>query len=571
MINNYPNYYCTCLPVIIPREGGSMMIVRKRAQSLLVCLFIVVTALTACDGRSGRGGNLTVATAYSVSGTVSGLRGTFVVQNNKADDLTITTNGQFTFITGLSAGSSYAVTVLSNPIGQLCLVSNGSGTIFSANITNVSVSCVNRGELDPAFNTPKGYLIQGDTAGGNSDNFGNAVAIDPNGRIIVTGSSVNSAGGVDLVVWRFNRDGSLDDTFNGSGLVTRNSSSSNDASDNGKSVALDSHGKIVVAGSSRLNGGNTDMMIWRFNEDGTVDMSFNASGHVRHDNAAGGNGDDIGNAIVIDNQERIVVAGYSKNSSGDFDLVVWRYNPNGTVDTGLNGDGIIVLNSAAGGNGDDMGDAITIDANNRIVVAGSSLNAASFTDMVVLRFKSDGALDTIFNTSGIVDLPAPSGSTFNAVANGIAIDSQGRIVVTGSGENGSGNIDMLVWRFKADGSLDSDFNGNGIVISNGAAGSNGNDTGNGIALSRDGGIYITGSSVNFTGDKDMVIWALTSDGSPIEDFGSYGHFVHNSAAGGNGDDTGIAVVLKADGRLVAAGSSQNNAGNFDMAVWQLLP
>ena len=547
------------------------MIVRKRSQLLLVCLFIAVAALTACSGGSGRGGNLTVATPYSVSGTVSGLQGMLVVQNNKADDITITENGGFIFPGRLNAGSSYSVTVLSNPIGQLCLVSNGAGTIFSANITNVTVSCINRGELDPAFNAPKGYLIQSDSAGGNLDNFGNAVAIDPNGRIIVAGSSVNNAGGVDLAIWRFNTDGSLDGTFNGRGLVTRNSSSSNDASDYGKSVAIDLYGRIVVAGSSRLNGGNTDMMIWRFNENGTVDRSFNASGYVRHDNAAGGNGDDIGNAIVIDNQERIDVAGYSKNSSGDFDLVVWRYNPNGTVDTGLNGDGIIVQNSAAGGNGDDFGNALTIDASNRIVVAGSSLNASGFTDMVVLRFKSDGALDTIFNTSGIVALPAPSGSTSNAVANGIAIDSQGRIVVAGSSGNSAGNIDMLVWRFKTDGSLDPAFNDNGIVISNGAAGSNGNDTGNGIALSGDGSIYITGSSVNFAGDKDMVIWAFNSDGSPIEDFGTYGHFIHNSAAGGNGDDTGSAIVLNPDGRLVAAGSSQNNTGNFDMAVWQCLP
>ncbi len=535
-------------------------------------LFIAVAALTACAGSgNGRGGSLTAAMPYSVSGTVSGLQGTLVLQNNKADDVTITANGSFTFPARVNAGNSYAVTVLSNPIGQLCLVSNGSGTIFSANITNVSVSCMNRGMLDPTFNNPKGYLIQSNAAGENSDDFGNAVAIDPKGRIIVAGSSVNNSGGVDLAVWRFNADGTLDGTFNGSGLVTRNSSSTDNAADYGKSVALDLYGKIVVAGSSRLSGGNTDMVIWRFNEDGTVDTSFNASGYVRHDNAAGGEGDDSGNAVVIDGQERIVVAGYSKNSSGNFDLAAWRYNPNGTVDTGLNGSGIIVQNSAARGNGDDIGKALTIDANDRIVVAGSSVNTSGFTDMVVLRFKSDGALDTTFNTSGIVDLPALSGSNSNAVANGVAIDPQGRIVVTGSSGNSVGNIDMLAWRVKADGSLDPDFNGNGVVISNGAAGSNGNDTGNGIALSGDGSIYITGGSVNFAGSKDMVIWAFNSDGTPVEDFSNYGIFVHNSAAGGNGDDTGSAIVLNPDGRIVVAGSSQNSNSNFDMAVWQCLP
>ena len=84
------------------------------------------------------GGN---AVSYSVGGTVSGLSGTVVLQDNGGDNLSVTANGSFTFATALASGAAYSVTVKTNPSGQSCTVSNGSGTVASANVTNVAVSC----------------------------------------------------------------------------------------------------------------------------------------------------------------------------------------------------------------------------------------------------------------------------------------------------------------------------------------------------------------------------------------------------------------------------------------------
>ena len=84
------------------------------------------------------GGN---ARRYSVGGTVSGLSGTVVLQDNGGDDLSVTANGSFTFATALASGAAYNVTVKTNPSGQSCTVSNGSGTVGSANVTSVAVSC----------------------------------------------------------------------------------------------------------------------------------------------------------------------------------------------------------------------------------------------------------------------------------------------------------------------------------------------------------------------------------------------------------------------------------------------
>ena len=81
------------------------------------------------------------AAAYSVGGTVSGLSGTVVLQDNGGDDLSVSANGSFTFATPVAGGAAYSVTVKTNPAGQSCTVSNGTGTVGSANVTNVGISC----------------------------------------------------------------------------------------------------------------------------------------------------------------------------------------------------------------------------------------------------------------------------------------------------------------------------------------------------------------------------------------------------------------------------------------------
>ena len=81
------------------------------------------------DNWSGGTGS---AAVYSVGGTVSGLSGTVVLQDNGGDDLSVSANGSFTFATSLAGGAGYSVTVETNPSGQSCLVSNGSGTVGSA-------------------------------------------------------------------------------------------------------------------------------------------------------------------------------------------------------------------------------------------------------------------------------------------------------------------------------------------------------------------------------------------------------------------------------------------------------
>ena len=84
--------------------------------------------------------NLAAAT-FTVGGSVSGLAGSVVLQNNGGDDLSVASNGGFTFATAVAGGNAYAVTVKTQPAGQACSVRNGTGTGVSANVGSVEVAC----------------------------------------------------------------------------------------------------------------------------------------------------------------------------------------------------------------------------------------------------------------------------------------------------------------------------------------------------------------------------------------------------------------------------------------------
>ena len=102
-----------------------------------------------------------VVPTHAVGGTISGLSGTVVLENNGANDLSTSANGAFAFSTQLAQGAAYNVTVKTNPTGQTCTVTNPSGTVGTADVTNVSVACVNQtgnGSVSDNFNRANGNL-----------------------------------------------------------------------------------------------------------------------------------------------------------------------------------------------------------------------------------------------------------------------------------------------------------------------------------------------------------------------------------------------------------------------------
>jgi hypothetical protein len=108
------------------------------------------------------GGDIGIGSAYSIGGVVTGLAGTVVLQDNNSDTLSVSNNGSITFATLLITGNVYNVTAETNPTGQTCAVTNGSGTVASANVTNVAIACTSvsysGGTVTDNFNEANGPL-----------------------------------------------------------------------------------------------------------------------------------------------------------------------------------------------------------------------------------------------------------------------------------------------------------------------------------------------------------------------------------------------------------------------------
>ena len=164
---------------------------------------------------------VTVICGYTVGGSLSGLGTgkTVVLQNNIEDPLTINANASsgVTFASALLNGSPYSVTVRTQPAGQTCRVSNGSGTVSGVNVTNVATNCYDSGTLDNSFDTD-GIVVHNNAAGGSGDDYGTSITTTASG-VLVTGNSVNSSDNTDMVIWGYNSSGVLDTSFGSGGIV----------------------------------------------------------------------------------------------------------------------------------------------------------------------------------------------------------------------------------------------------------------------------------------------------------------------------------------------------------------
>jgi len=130
--------------------------------------------------------------SYTLIGSATGLTGTLILQNNNGDNLTVAGDGSFTFAKAVASGSPYNVSVLSSPAGQSCSITNSSGTMALANVSNISVSCVaNTYTIGGAVTGLTGTLILQDNAGDNrsvttNGNFTFATAVSNGGLYKVT-------------------------------------------------------------------------------------------------------------------------------------------------------------------------------------------------------------------------------------------------------------------------------------------------------------------------------------------------------------------------------------------------
>ena len=323
-----------------------------------------------------------------------------------------------------------------------------------------------------------------------------ASAMQPDGKIVMVGYAEVHGGTGAIAMVRLNTDGSLDESFGEFGELII------EGYYGAESVAIQPDGKILIVA---INDNNA-LFLARLNADGSIDNSFATSGDNGWANVSGDTNLDAlyAEKIVVQADGKILLVGGQNIVDGDGgDMAIVRYNADGTLDDTFNSTGYNVINF---GNA-DRGNAAAIQADGKIVIAGSGGNNGDFA---LARLNADGTLDTSFGTEG--EILQDMGGNDDA-ANAIAIQADGQIVVVGD-TNANGNYDIALARLNANGSLDTTFDTDGKVIfsaiggaisSVGGAGT-GNDTANSVAIDKNGNIFV-GGGFNYLGenaDGDMV-------------------------------------------------------------------
>ena len=412
-------------------------------------------------------------------------------------------------------GTDGAVAVAVQHDGKIVVAGNTSvGSDFAVARYNPD------GSLDTTFDGDGKVTINFGFAA--NDEKASAMVLQDDGKIVIVGTA-KIGGDQDFIAARLNADGGLDTSFSNDGKVSFNFGQGVGNNDQAFAVTTQTIGgarKIVVAGAAEKTGETTNFGVVRFNDNGSVDTSFNKT--------AGGT--DIARGVAIDSQNRIVVGGFS-NAFGTNDFTVMRFSSAGVFDAAF---GVKTVNFGA----DDQATAVAVAAGDKIVLGGFS--DAGAADFAVARLNADGSTDTTFNPAGTGALGSAIGRlTFNfgslgvvEHANAMALQADGRIVMAGfTALNGTGANpnNFAVARVTADGQLDATFDTDGRATVDFGA----NDKGFGVALDANGRVVIAGSEPNDFGITRVI--GSVEDGTPL-------------AVGGAKDGTAKVFVPDAAGK-----------------------
>jgi uncharacterized delta-60 repeat protein len=347
------------------------------------------------------------------------------------------------------------------------------------------------GSLDPSFG-PIGPLV-GTVRDAFPDTVSStpeAVAIQSDGKIVVAGrvfedisSSDGSSRNIDFGVIRYHADGTRDASFGVDGLVRTDFANSLDEA---FSVAIQSDGKIVVAGRSGRRFEFPSVAIARYNVDGTLDTSFSGDGLL------------IGSPVfavddvVIQDDGKIVIGAATVFPNIDF--AVLRFLPDGLPDRTFGDTGIATVDLDRG---TDVTHSLVVQDDGRIVLAGDSFasKGGPARSFVVARFDQNGVLDSSFG--GGDGFVVERFGANAARADDIALQTDGKIVAMGT----VGNNAFVVARYSRDGVIDQTFGIGGSVridFETPAFRSTA-DFGTSVAIQADGKIVAAGTSTDLTG------------------------------------------------------------------------
>jgi uncharacterized delta-60 repeat protein len=311
--------------------------------------------------------------------------------------------------------------------------------------------------------------------------YSSGVAIQSDGKIIVACSVDNDV----YAAFRLKPNGSLDNSFGENGWASTDFTPGRDTP---QAIVIQPDDKIVITGSVYDRWMvESDIGLVRYNADGTPDMSFGEEGKIIK--SIGTNSAERGYALKIQDDGKIIVFANSGVSESDTNyLALLRYLPNGTLDPSFDNDGISLTNLY--GAHIQFGGDLEIQPDGKILVATTTIgDAAPNSLFMVARYFPDGSPDFAFGSSGRVDIVR---NHWN-VATSLAIQPDGKIIAAGESSVPGDASDILLARLNDDGSFDTTFGIEGKVFTD-AGGIKRSDYCYDITLQRDGKIIVAGDN-----------------------------------------------------------------------------
>jgi uncharacterized delta-60 repeat protein len=347
-----------------------------------------------------------------------------------------------------------------------------------------------------------------------------SLVVDANSNIVFSGAADFPSGSA-VAVAKLTASGQLDPSFNGTGIVQMPFGSYGGPFP----LALNPDGSILVGGEFS-DGYHQIFLLQRLTSTGAIDASFGSGGLAQFEpfyppiNAGLA-------SIGVDGLGRIVLL--ANASSGMYAL---RFVAGGSVDSSFNGTGItqVFPQDSLSGPG-----VMAIDANDNIVVAGSQNSPPSqFMDAVVARLTPTGAFDPTFNGNGVT---VASCGVKQVSARGLALQPDGKLVLAGATgvPGGDSSVDFVVARLTPAGTLDPTFNGAGFRAIDITP--TGPDSAYAVALDKIGNIVVAGQA----GTGDIAVVRLTPSGTLDTSFNGTGTSVVGGTAMYNGGATSAAI------------------------------
>lgn len=329
--------------------------------------------------------------------------------------------------------------------------------------------------------------------------------------------------------------GNLDLSFGNGGKVTTDFNSD---SDYGYDILLQPDDKILVAGYALQPSGGSIFALARYTSDGNLDPTFGNDGRVTTD--FGGVG--VGRGVVLMPDGKIVLAGYAslRGSFSDFALV--RYTANGMIDPTFGIDGKILTDFGS----DDYVSDLVLQSDSKIVVAGwTNSSVSSGSDFAIARYTRDGTLDSTFGREGKVT------TSFGGpdLINGITLQPDGKIIAVGK----QNFIFPILVRYTSNGILDSSFGNKGEITLN--------LEGISAIVQPDSKIIVAG-----TAENDFALVRYNPNGTLDTSFGNKGRIITDF----NGHfDVIQNLTLQADSKIVVAGWTNDNPSNSNLENFAL--